>query len=106
MRTLAGRAMSLLAVSLCASAGLSQVSWAEESVRVIEEVVVTARYRKETAQESPTAITAYNQNMLEEMTAQDLRDLAPQSPNVRIQVNTFAPNSSTITMRGLGSLTI
>ncbi len=79
---------------------------AEGSTTIIEEVVVTARYREETAQESPTAITAFNQAMLEDITAQDLRDVGPQSPNVRIQVNTFAPNSSTIHMRGLGSLTI
>ena len=104
MRGFTSRAMLLLAAPLYAS--VPQVTLAEESARAIEEVVVTARYREETAQESPTAITAFNQTMLEEMTAQDLRDLAPQSPNVRIQVNTFAPNSSTITMRGLGSLTI
>jgi iron complex outermembrane receptor protein len=44
--------------------------------------------------------------MLEEITAQDLRDVGPQSPNVHIQANTFAPNSSTIHIRGMGSLTI
>lgn len=87
-------------------AGVPGVAGAEEAARPIEEVVVTARYREETAQESPTAITAFNQTMLQNITAQDLRDVGPQSPNVRIQVNTFAPNSSTIHMRGLGSLTI
>jgi iron complex outermembrane receptor protein len=106
MKAFIGRVALMLTAFVCGSMGLSQVTWAEESARAIEEVVVTARYREETSQESPTAITAFNENMLEEITAQDLRDLAPQSPNVRIQVNTFAPNSSTITMRGLGSLTI
>lgn len=77
-----------------------------ESSRAIEEVVVTARYREETAQETPISMTAFNQSMLEDITAQDLRDVGPQSPNVRIQANTFAPNSSTIHIRGMGSLTI
>ncbi|MEZ5557017.1 MAG: TonB-dependent receptor [Pseudomonadales bacterium] len=79
---------------------------AAESAGVIEEVVVTARYREETAQESPTTVTAFNQTMLADITAQDLRDVGPQSPNVHIQANTFAPNSSTIHIRGMGSLTI
>ena len=83
----------------------SQV-WAEESARPIEEVIVTARYRKETAQDTPTPITALNRTLLEEITAQDLRDVGPVAPNVRIQANTFAPNSSTIHVRGMGQLTI
>lgn len=79
---------------------------AEDSARVIEEVLVTARYREETVQDAPIAVTAFNQSMLETITAQDLRDVGPQSPNVRVQANTFAPNSSTIHIRGMGSLTI
>ncbi len=79
---------------------------AQASKGPIEEVIVTARYREETAQETPIAITAFNQAMLEDITAQDLRDVGSQSPNVRIQANTFAPNSSTIHIRGMGSLTI
>ncbi len=85
---------------------MAPVAFAEESKQVIEEVVVTARYREETAQETPIAVTAFNQAMLEAITAQDLRDVGPQSPNVRVQANTFAPNSSSIHVRGMGSLTI
>ncbi|MCB1686214.1 MAG: TonB-dependent receptor [Pseudomonadales bacterium] len=97
-------------VLFCAS--LSTAVWspvvigAEESKGAIEEVVVTARYREETAQETPVAITAFNQSMLQEITALDLRDVGPQSPNVHIQPNTFAPNSSAIHIRGMGALTI
>ncbi len=85
---------------------LAPVAFGAESTQVIEEVVVTARYREESAQDTPISMTAFNQNMLEAITAQDLRDVGPQSPNVRIQANTFAPNSSTIHVRGMGSLTI
>ena len=106
MKGFTGRAVLMLAVALCASAGLSQVSWAEESVRVIEEVVVTARYREETAQESPMSVTAFNDVMLEQMTAQDLRDVGPASPNVHIQPVVTFPNSAAIHIRGMGAQNI
>jgi len=106
MKTNSWRGVFVLVACSSASTGFMQTAWAEESTRAIEEVVVTARYREETAQESPTAVTAFNQSMLDNITAQDLRDVCPATPNVRIQANTFAPNSSTIHMRGLGSLTI
>jgi iron complex outermembrane receptor protein len=93
-------------LSLSLTPCLALAAQAAESTGAIEEVVVTARYREETAQETPIAVTAFNRTMLEDITAQDLRDVGPQSPNVRIQANTFAPNSSTIHIRGMGSLTI
>ena len=105
MRITMGR-FALLSAVLSAGTASPAFVWAEESAGLIEEVLVTARYRKETAQETPTAITAFNRSMLEAITAQDLRDVGPQSPNVHLQANTFAPNSSTIHIRGMGSLTI
>jgi iron complex outermembrane receptor protein len=95
--------VALTFVAWCASAVLPQIAWAEESTRAIEEVVVTARYREETAQESPTSVTAFNSVMLEEMTAQDLRDVGPASPNVHIQPVVTFPNSAAVHMRGMGS---
>jgi iron complex outermembrane recepter protein len=97
---------AVFCVVFFAGAGSPAPVFAAESASVIEEVLVTARYREETAQDTPAAITAFNQSMLEAITAQDLRDVGPQSPNVRIQANTFAPNSSTIHIRGMGSVTI
>ncbi|HEY5679860.1 MAG TPA: TonB-dependent receptor [Pseudomonadales bacterium] len=78
----------------------------EESARPIEEVVVTARYREETAQESPTSVTAFNSVMLEQITAQDLRDVGPASPNVHIQPVVTFPNSAAIHIRGMGQQNI
>lgn len=103
-RTLLG----VLSLSLvpCLPMAVHAEEMARASTGVIEEVIVTARYREETAQETPIAITAFNKSMLEDITAQDLRDVGPLAPNVRIQANTFAPNSSTIHIRGMGSLTI
>jgi len=95
------------ALGLFAIFALPQVSWAEEeSVRPIEEVIVTARYRKETAQESPTAVTAFSNEMLEHITAQDLRDVGPSTPNVHIQPVVTFPNSAAIHIRGMGQQNI
>ncbi|MDZ7671182.1 MAG: TonB-dependent receptor plug domain-containing protein [Gammaproteobacteria bacterium] len=67
---------------------------------------MTARYREESVQDIPTSITAFNQVMLEKITAQDLRDVGPASPNVRIQPVTTFPNSAAVHMRGMGTQNI
>lgn len=99
------RTCTLLLGAFVSGISTSQAT-AEEAATFMEEVIVSARYREETAQNSPTSITALGKMTLKEITAQDLRDVGPISPNVRVQVNTFAPNSSTIHMRGMGQLTI
>lgn len=76
------------------------------SQQAIEEIVVTARYRAESVQDSPTSITAFNQVLLEKITAQDLRDVGPVTPNVRIQPVTTFPNSAAVHMRGMGTQNI
>jgi len=93
---------------LSAVLGLSGTTWAQSdpSASTLEEVVVTARYRKETAQESPTSVTAFNQVMLEKITAQDLRDVGPATPNVHIQPVVTFPNSAAIHIRGMGQQNI
>lgn len=79
---------------------------AEESTSVIEEVVVTARYKEESVQDSPVAVTAFSALMLEKMTAQDLRDVGPATPNVHIQPVVTFPNSAAIHIRGMGGQNI
>jgi iron complex outermembrane recepter protein len=99
------------AVSLCAVFGFAAPAQAQtgEAARAsgpIEEVVVTARYREESVQDSPTSVTAFNQVLLDKITAQDLRDVGPITPNVRIQPVTTFPNSAAVQIRGLGSQNI
>ncbi len=74
--------------------------------QVIEEVVVTARYREESAQDAPTSVTAFSRAALEKITALDLRDVGPQSPNVHIQPVVTFPNSAAIHVRGMGQQNI
>lgn len=89
---------------LASIAGMPAALAAEAAVdrNTIEEVVVTARYREESVQDTPIAITAFNEVMLERMTAQDLRDVGPSTPNVHIQPVVTFSNSAAVTIRGMG----
>lgn len=77
-----------------------------QQAQAIEEIVVTARYRQERVQDTPLSITAFNEAQLEAITALDLRDVGPASPNVRIQPVTTFPNSAAIHVRGMGQQNI
>lgn len=78
----------------------------ESRAQPIEEIVVTARYRQERVQDAPLSVTAFNEAQLEAITALDLRDVGPASPNVRIQPVTTFPNSAAIHVRGMGQQNI
>lgn len=68
----------------------------------IEEIVVSVRYRDESLQEVPSAVTAFNEVALQKMVVMDLLDLSPAVPNVNIQqVNQF-PNAAAVHIRGIG----
>ncbi len=95
--------MAVSAASLLAAVAVPQGAFAGEAQQqLIEEVVVTARYREESVQDVPAAVTAYNQTILEKITAQDLRDVGPATPNVHIQPVVTFPNSAAIHVRGMG----
>lgn len=68
-----------------------------------DEIIVTARFKKETLQDVPQAISAFDEHTLVRTAARDLTDLAPSTPNISIQpVATFS-NSAAIYIRGLGA---
>jgi len=95
---------SLLALMALLSSGISAstAAAAEGKPSAIEEVVVTARYREESAQDVPVALTAFTEDMLLKIAAQDLRDVGPASPNVRIQPVVTFQNSAAVNIRGMG----
>lgn len=67
-----------------------------------EDIIVTARFRNETLQDVPQAISAFDTRVLQNVAARDITDLGPSTPNVIIQpVATFS-NSASIYMRGIG----
>ncbi|APZ98198.1 hypothetical protein BWQ93_06705 [Sphingopyxis sp. QXT-31] len=68
-----------------------------------DEIIVTARFRNETLQDVPQAISAFGEEQLTNIAARDITDLAPSTPNISIQpVATFS-NSAAIFIRGLGA---
>lgn len=68
-----------------------------------DDIVVTARFRNETIQNVPQAISAFDERSLTAAAARDITDLAPSTPNISIQpVATFS-NSAAIFIRGLGA---
>jgi len=72
---------------------------------VLEDIIVTARKREESLQDTPIAITALSGMELERLRVSDITDIAAYAPNVDIS---FSPNgaggggNSQITIRGVG----
>ena len=77
---------SFFGVCVCLSLFLSFIpivaSAAETGARGIEEVVVTARRREETAQSVPIPVTAVTGDELIERAGFDIRDLERVTPNL------------------------
>lgn len=69
----------------------------------LEEVIVTAEFRAQTVQETPVAITAYDQAMLEARSTLDVADAANVAPNVQLSnaASSFGQMSA-ILIRGVG----
>lgn len=89
-----------LAVGAVLLAGSLQ---AAESLK-LEEVVVTAQKRVESAQDVPVAVSAFNADSLEAMGVQDFGDLAKASPALTIQSSAQGnANESPISLRGIGT---
>ncbi len=96
--------LTILLLCLPDRAALAEESTRSE--RAIEEIVVYSRYREETAQATPTALTAFSEVLLDKITAQDLRDVGPITPNLHIQPVVTFPNSAAIHIRGMGQQNI
>ena len=76
---------------------------ATASADQLQEVVVTAQFRKESAQQAPIAITAINAAMLEQRGQTSLVDVANQAPSVTLKQAgaAFGP-SMVASIRGIG----
>ena len=70
---------------------------------MLQEVVVTAQFRRQDLQQTPIAITAVNAAMLEQRNQTDIAQVAGQAPNVTLQPNGAAFGSSMVAfIRGVG----
>ncbi|MEL0305315.1 MAG: TonB-dependent receptor, partial [Halieaceae bacterium] len=92
-----------IAVSLQLSALTVAPVAAQSETSALEEVVVTASRRAESAQDVPIALTALSSNALENANVVDITDIGFLAPNVQLQpVSTF-PGFATFSMRGIGT---
>lgn len=86
-----------LLLLLAAIPGLAQQSGA------LEEIIVTATKRAESAQDVPVSITPLSAKALKDAAVVDVTDMGFLAPNVQLQpVSTF-PGFATFSMRGLGT---
>jgi iron complex outermembrane recepter protein len=72
----------------------------ESAVSGLETVVVTARKRPENEQTVPIAITALNQNDLDNLHIETLQDISSIAPSVDVEPSTFRQDTLNITIRG------
>ena len=71
--------------------------------QALEEVIVTARKRDESLQETPVSVTSVAGDALVKRGVVNFRDLTIGNPNVRIEPNRgSAAVSTTVAVRGIG----
>jgi outer membrane receptor protein involved in Fe transport len=84
----------------CALAILCAVP-AQAETMILEEIVVTAQKRSQSAQDVPIALTAYTGDKLEELGLTELDDLSDFVPGLEIQLQ--SPNNPGYVIRGITS---
>jgi iron complex outermembrane recepter protein len=101
----AGRGVAISALLLMAAAVGAQApeSESESESSGLEEVVVTAQFRRQNLQDTPLAITAVSAEMLEARSQTGLAEVANQAPNVTLKSNSAAYGPSlAANIRGVG----
>jgi len=97
-RILAGPLSMALAAG---STGLVPV--AVQAQAALEEVVVTARRREESLQETPVAVSAFSNQSLEELGLTNISDLTRVAPNVDMYSGNGTTGTANIFIRGVGA---
>jgi iron complex outermembrane receptor protein len=69
----------------------------------LEEVVVTARKREESLQETPVAVSAFSAQGLEELGLRNISDLTKVVPNVDMYSGNGTTGSGNVFIRGIGA---
>jgi outer membrane receptor protein involved in Fe transport len=89
------------AIAVVLSAGLAQAQSKTPAVNTVEEVVVTAQRKEETAQSVPIAISAFSQKSLDAAKIEGGPDLLKAIPNVSFTKTNFS--GVNLTIRGIGT---
>ena len=83
------RGLSIVYLSLLVSPISFSIS-SEEENQTLEEIVVTARKRQESLQDTPVAVTAFTGDELDQKGITNLVDLSGFAPNLNIGTSGFA----------------
>ncbi|MFN3815314.1 TonB-dependent receptor [Brevundimonas sp.] len=94
---LAGAAVS----ALIAPAAVAQVSEPSGATQV-EEIIVTARRTEESLQRTPLSVSAFSEETLERLGAQDVTDLQGAVPNLNLVQGRGSSDATNIYIRGVG----
>ncbi len=97
--------MAIVAICFPVLSWSPQVLAAQRSTAAIEEIVVTARKREETLQETPVAITAFSSEALVARNISNLSEIAPHTPGLSFDLgagNTGGAFNAQVWMRGIG----
>lgn len=77
---------------------------ADEASGTLEEIVVTARRREETAQKVPIPISAFSSEQLSERGITELKNIEQITPNMDFQSSGVAKGTAQIFLRGIGQV--
>ena len=80
----------------------TNVALAQEEERVLEEVIVTAQKREQSAQDVPIAISAFDEQFISESGVSDILELQAFVPGLSIY-NEYSPVVPAFNIRGLGT---
>ena len=96
---------ALATTTLGSAVANAQERAARGASTLLEEVMVTAtkKSQAESIQDVPIAISAFNNQQLEAMFAQDIRDVGTQVPNVMFTEVRTVPGTPSFFIRGTGS---
>jgi iron complex outermembrane receptor protein len=102
MKSVVVRKILLASLASSALVGVSVPSFAQEAEAVDDgEIIVSARRRDESLQDTPVAITAVNAAMLENKAAVNVGDLTGAAPNLLITNQNSGAAAANLSIRGL-----
>lgn len=84
------------------ASGLSPLTTAQESSRMIEEVIVTSQRRETNLQTTPVTISAFSETALEKFNIVEATELEKFVPALTIQQGVGAPGKIDLYLRGAG----
>jgi iron complex outermembrane recepter protein len=94
-------ALASTALTCVAAPAMAQDAGNEEAITESGDIIVTARRREESLQDTPVAVTAINAAMIETKAAVNIGDLAGTAPNLIITNQNSGAAAANLSIRGL-----